>query len=70
MATKHSPGAEVRCCHDGNDHRAQVSEVHPDTGEVIGLTVYDSNGSIVGGMRNPVPATTRDHRIVDGHFWN
>lgn len=66
---KHSHGTEVRCCHDGEDRRAQVTDVHPETGEVLGLAVYDGYGAVIAGVTNPKPATSKEHRITDGYFW-
>lgn len=69
MATKLAPGTEVRYCHEGEDRRAQVAEVHPETGAVVGINVYDAGGCITHGVQDPVPATTPQHRITHGHFW-
>ena len=66
---KHSHGTEVRCCHEGEDRRAQVTDVDPETGEVLGLAVYDGNGAVIAGVTNPKPATAKEHRITDGYFW-
>lgn len=68
MATKYAPGTEVRYCHEGDDRRAQVSEVDDD-GEVTGINVYDSGGSITHGVQSPTQATTPQHRITHGYFW-
>lgn len=69
MATAHTVGTEVRYCHEGEDRRAQVVSVHPETGEVTGLAVYDRDGAILCGVADPTLATAKEHRITDGHFW-
>lgn len=66
---KHPHGTELRYCHEGADHRAQVCDVHPDTGEVTGLAVYDGSGNIICGVRDPKPATSPQDRITHGHYW-
>jgi hypothetical protein len=67
---KHTHGAVVRYCHEGEDHRAQVTDVHPETGEVLGLAVYNADGVIIAGAANPKPVTAKEHRISDGYFWS
>jgi hypothetical protein len=62
-------GDEVRYCHEESDRRAQVTEVHAETGEVLGLAVYDGAGNITHGVPAPKPATTPQQRITHGHFW-
>lgn len=79
MANKHARGHEVRYCHEGQDRYAQVTEVHPDTGEVLGLVVYDEERdpatdkvvarNVSHGVLSPTPATEPAHRITHGHFW-
>lgn len=63
-------GTEVRYCHEGNDRRAQVSTVDPQTGEVLGLAVYDDNGNIECGVTAPKLATEPTHRVTNGYFWS
>lgn len=73
MASKFAVGTELRYCHEGEDRRAQVSDVHPEghpnEGEVCGITVYDADGNMICGVRDPSPATAKEHRITDGFFW-
>lgn len=66
---QHTRGTEVRYCHEGEDRRAQVTDVHPETGEVLGLAVYDREGAVICGVADPKPATDKQHRITDGYFW-
>lgn len=64
----HPIGTEVTYRHQGKRRRAQVTEHHPDTGEVHGLAVYDANGGIEFGVSAPKLATTPEHEITDGYF--
>ena len=75
---KHPIGYALRYCHEGAERYAQVTDVHPDTGEVTGLAFYDEQhdaaGNVVGRVLvggNPAPkqATTPEHRITHGHYW-
>lgn len=69
MLTAHPIGTEVVYCDEGNERRAQVTEHHPETGEVHGLAIYGSDGRIEFGVTGPTPATAPQHRITHGHFW-
>jgi len=72
---KHKHGAQVSYAHGGKVRRAQITEVHPETGEVQGLAVYALNelgehsGAIEFGVPMPKEATEAAHRSIDGHFW-
>lgn len=74
----HTRGTAVRYCHEGTERFAQVTSVHPDTGEVTGLAVYDEHldergevtaRTISHGVTDAKPATTQEHRSTHGHFW-
>lgn len=60
---------QVRYCHEGRDRTARVTEVHPETGAVLGIAVYDAHGTIEFGVQHPTPATIPEHRITHGYFW-
>ncbi len=71
-------GDAVRYCHEDVDRYAQVTDVHAESGEVLGLAVYDEQrdhaGNVIGrtiahGVTAPKLATTPQHRITHGHFW-
>ncbi len=68
-SVKHEPDTMVVYCHDGDEVLARVTEVQPETGDVIGLALYDQEGRITGGVSNPLPATIPQHRITHGYFW-
>jgi len=68
-STKYEPDTMVVYCLEGDEVLARVTEVHPETGEVIGLAVYDQDGKITGGVSNPLPAAIPQHRITHGYFW-
>jgi hypothetical protein len=80
--TAHPVGTVLRYCHEGDDRRAQVTEVHPEDhpeagapkGLVVYDPVYDDRGEVKGwnishGVADPKPARSPTDRAVHGHFW-
>lgn len=77
MTTRYRRGTEVRYFHEGANRRAQVSDVDPNTGEVLGINVLvlageDETGRSHWhtdfGVPNPKEATNAEERVTEGFF--
>jgi hypothetical protein len=81
-SNKHPVGTELGYCHQGVEHYAVVSEVHPEdhaqAGEPKGIAVYDTlldaAGKVVGrninhGTTEMRPMASPTDRTVHGCFW-
>lgn len=77
MAAQYRRGTEVRYFSAGMNRRAQVAEIDPATGAVLGINVLVLAGEGEDGLKHwhvdfgvtdPKEATTAQERVTDGFF--